>query len=68
MHNVIINTFIFNGNKYNNTRLSFYQQICNSFLNNRDQDKFKIFLEKGNVNVFSRFIYNIYKERQDVLF
>ncbi len=62
---------IFHCNKYNNTRLNFYQQICNkipSFLNNSDQDKFKIHIEKGNVNVFSRFICNIYKERQDVLF
>ncbi len=63
--------FIFHCNKYNNTRLYFYKQICNkipSFLNNSDQDKFKILMEKGNVNVFSRFICNIYKERQDVLF
>ncbi len=25
-------------------------------------------MEKGNVNVFSRFICNIYRERQDVVF
>ncbi len=63
--------FIFHCNKYNNSKLNFYQQICNkipSFLNNSDQDKFKILMEKGNTNVFSRFICNIYKERQDVLF
>ncbi len=63
--------FIFHCNKYNNTRSNFYQQICNnilSFLNNSDHDKFKILMEKGNVNVFSRFICNIYRERQDVLF
>ncbi len=39
-----------------------------SVLNNRDQEKFKILMVKGNVNVFSRFIGKIYKERQDVLF
>ncbi len=58
-------------NKYNNTRLNLYQQICNkipSFLNNSGQDKLKILMEKGNVNVFNRFISKIYKERQDVLF
>ncbi len=63
--------FIFHCNKYDNTRLIFYHQICNkipSFLNNSDQDKFKILMEKGNVNVFSRFIWNIYNERQYVLF
>ncbi len=42
--------FIFHYNKYNNTRLNFYQQICNkipSFLNNSDQNKFKIHMEKA---------------------
>ncbi len=40
--------FIFHCNKYN-TRLNFYQQVCNkipSFLNNSDQDKFKIPMKK----------------------
>ncbi len=63
--------FIFHCNKYNNTRLNFYEQMCfklHSFLNKNDQDKFKILMEESNVNVFSRFICNIYKERQDVLF
>ncbi len=63
--------FIFHCDKYNNTRFNFYQQICNkipTFLNNSDQDKFIILMEKSNVNVFIRFICNIYKERQDVLF
>ncbi len=42
--------FIFHCNKYNNTRLNFYELICTkipSFLNNSDQDSFKIFMEKA---------------------
>ncbi len=49
--------FIFHCNKYNNIRAKFYHQICSKipiYLNNSDQDKFKIFMEKGNVNAFRR--------------
>ncbi len=62
--------FIFHCNKYN-TRFNFYQQICNkipSFLNNSDENKFKIIMEKGNVNVFSRFICNIYKKTKNKMY
>ncbi len=62
---------MFHCNIYINVRAKFYQEICSkipSFLTNNDHDKLKILMEKSNVNALSRFICNIYNERQEVLY
>ena len=63
--------FIFHCNMYTDKRTDFFQRICNifpTFLNDNDEEKLKLLMEKETVNLFSRYLCDIYKTRQDALF
>ncbi len=39
-----------------------------TFIDNNDEDKLNLLMNKEHVNLFSRYICDIYKIRQDILF
>ncbi len=62
----IILVFIVNSTLRN----AFYHQISSvmpTFIDNNDEDKLKFLLIKEHVTLFSRYICDIYKIRQDIL-
>ncbi len=63
--------FIFQCNAYSTLRTTFYHQISSvmpTFIDNNDEDKLKLVMKKEHINIFSRYISDIYKIRQDILF
>ncbi len=63
--------FIFHCNAYSTQRTAFYHQISSvmpTFIDNNDEDKLNPLMNIEHVNLFSRYICEIYKIRQDILF
>ncbi len=63
--------FIFHCNAYSTLRTTFYHLICSvmpTFIDNNHEDKLNLSMNKEHVNLFSRYICDIYKIRQDILF
>ncbi len=63
--------FIFHCNAYSTLRTTFYHLISSvmpTFIDNNDEDKLDLLMNKEHVNLFSRYICYIYKIRQDILF
>ncbi len=56
---------------YITLRTAFYHQISSvmpTFIDNNDEDKLNRLMNMEHVNLFSRYISDIYKIRQDILF
>ncbi len=50
---------------------TFYHKISSvmpTFIDNNNEDKLNLLMNKEHVNLFSRYICDIYKIRQDILF
>ncbi len=63
--------FIFHCIAYSTLWTTFYHKICSvmpTFIDNNDENKLNLLLNKYHVNIFSRYICEIYKIRQDILF
>ncbi len=63
--------FIFYCNAYSTLKTTFYHQISSvmpTLIDNNDEDKLNLLMNKEHVNLFSRYICDIYKIRQDILF
>lgn len=63
--------FLFYCDKYRDIRIKFYEEVCKihiTFLHNDDVNKLKLLMDKSLVKIFSRYICNIYKVRQKLLF
>ncbi len=58
-------------NAYSTLRTAFYHQsssVMLIFIDNNDADKLKLLMNKEHVTLFNRYICDIYKIRQDILF
>ena len=63
--------FIFHCPKYTQQRNALYEQIeriMSDFLNYNDVDKLKILMKQEYVNIFSNYLYRIYKLRNSILY
>ncbi len=63
--------FIFHCNAYSTLQTAFYHQIFSVmpiFIDNNDENKLNLLMNKEYANLFSRYICDIYKIRQDILF
>ncbi len=63
--------FIFYCNAYSTLRTTFYHLISSvmpTYIDNNDEDKLNLLMNKKHINLFSRYIWDIYKIRQDILF
>ncbi len=61
--------FIFHCNSYSTLRTTFYHQLCSvmsTFIDNNDDDKLNLLMNKEHVKLFSRYLCD--KIRQDILF